>query len=265
MTQRAIDGNYIYFVTTNVHQGRWFFYTTEKAARLGQAIQACCRMKHFDLLAYCILLNHLHFLVRKLGIDEINNISSAFGAHRTLESARCGEDKKPLSSHLRQATNIFLFPHRRLSSRRPLQAGGRFTLGDLMKSIKGSFSRTLPKGKFWQHRSNFRIVGSEEYLENVIEYIRYNYRKMNLSESYGQAPFVFIDQSAIDRVFNECGSCERCGCEEFPCAYSLMVVTEKFVKFSMIQRVAAHHRHPKLCQHEHVFLVDDQKHGEENL
>lgn len=72
-----------------------------------------------------------------------------------------------------------------------------------MKSIKGTFSRTLPKGKFWQHRSYFRIVESEEYLGNVIEYIRFNYTKMNLPERYSQPPFVFMDQVAIHRIFNE--------------------------------------------------------------
>ncbi|MEK7537646.1 MAG: hypothetical protein AAB619_01580 [Patescibacteria group bacterium] len=203
MTQRAIDGDFIYFVTTNVHHGRWFFGTPERAARLGRAIQTCCRMKHFDLLAYCILPNHLHLLVRKLRVDEINNVSSAFRAHRTLESARCDEDKKPLSSQALQATNTFLFPHRRLSSRRSFQADRRFTLGDLMKSIKGSFSRTLPKGKLWQHRSNFRIVEDESYFANVVEYVRHNYSKMNLPERYGEAPFVFIDHNAIHRLFNE--------------------------------------------------------------
>ncbi len=79
----------------------------------------------------------------------------------------------------------------------------QYTLSDLMKSVKGTFSRTQPKGKFWHHRSNFRIIESEEYFGNVIEYIQYNYRKMNLPERYGEAPFVFIDQNAIHRFFNE--------------------------------------------------------------
>lgn len=192
MTQRAIDGNYIYFVTANVQNRRWFFVSPERAAKLGQVIQTCCRLKRFGLLAYCILPNHIHLLVGKTGVDEA--LGGTGTAQRTLERARC-EKGKPDST-------ISLFPHRRLSSRRcgPNQ---RYTLSDLMKSIKGTFSRTLPKGKFWQHRSNFRIVESEEYLGNVIEYIRYNYRKMNLPEKYGQPLFVFIDQSAIRRFFNE--------------------------------------------------------------
>lgn len=227
MTQRAIDGNYIYFVTANVQDRRWFFASSERAAKLGQAIQTCCRLKHFHLLAYCILPNHIHVLVRKTEAKEVPEGTGL--AQRTLESMRCEEtaafspatttdasaflfpqrtlERARCERAGRHADNAFpssqfLFPHRRLSSRRcgPSQ---RYTLSDLMKSIKGTFSRTLAKGKFWQHRSNFRIVEDESYFANVIEYIRFNYTKMNLPERYGEAPFVFIDQSAIDRVFNE--------------------------------------------------------------
>lgn len=65
MTQRAIDGDYTYFVTANVQDQRWFFTTQERAATLGQTIQTCCRLKNFELLAYCILPNHVHLLVSK--------------------------------------------------------------------------------------------------------------------------------------------------------------------------------------------------------
>lgn len=190
MTQRAIDGSYIYFVTANVQDRRWFFVTPERATSLGQAIQTCCQMKDFELLAYCILPNHVHLLVRKPNAGEVQ-------AQRTLERARCKQGVESLTK-----TNTYLFTHRRLSSRRSGSESTRFTLSDLMKSIKGTFSRTLPQGKFWQHRSNFRIIETEDYLSNVLEYIRYNYRKMNLPEWYGQSPFVFIDQMAVNRVFD---------------------------------------------------------------
>lgn len=222
MSQRAIDGEYIYFVTTNVHHRRWFFVTPQRATRLGQAIQTCCRLKNFDLLAYCILPNHVHLLVRKPRAGE--HFGDASTAQRTLERARCGGTESSVdkggcglasvprglestrSVNEKNATNagfpdyMFLFPHRRLSSRRCDPVIG-YTLSDLMQSIKGTFSRTLPTGKFWQHRSNFRIVEHETYLRNVIEYIRYNYRKMDLPERYGQPPFGFINEGSIQQLF----------------------------------------------------------------
>lgn len=66
-----------------------------------------------------------------------------------------------------------------------------------MQSIKGSFSRTLPLGPFWQRRSYVLHVESEEYPTNVVDYIRFNYTKMDLPDSYGKPPFVFIDEGKI--------------------------------------------------------------------
>lgn len=70
-----------------------------------------------------------------------------------------------------------------------------------MHSIKSTYSHALDQGKFWQHRSNFQIVETEKRLANVIEYIRYNYRKMNLPETYGQPPFVFVDERTVQGLF----------------------------------------------------------------
>ncbi|MBI4092798.1 MAG: transposase [Candidatus Kerfeldbacteria bacterium] len=199
MTQRAIDGPFVYFVTANVQNRRWFFVTSGRAAELGQAIQTCCRMKNFDLLAYCILPNHVHLLVRKRDLGESNSAQCTLGSssnlpQRTLERVRCGRGRTA-----RLPQTIFLFPYRRLSSRRSPAGKKRFTLSDLMRSIKGTFSRSLPKGKFWQHRSNFRIVETEAYLSNVVEYILHNYRKMNLDERYGKSPYIFLDWKQFDQ------------------------------------------------------------------
>lgn len=65
MTQRAIDGDYIYFVTTLVKNREWFFVQPDRAEALGRIIAKACLLKRFDLLAYCVLLNHVHLLVRK--------------------------------------------------------------------------------------------------------------------------------------------------------------------------------------------------------
>ena len=224
MTQRAIRGEYLYFVTANVQNRRWFFVTPERAEKLGQAIRTCSKLKQFDLLAYCILPNHVHLLVRKLSFEEVKQrLGDITSSQRTLENMRCEElknvvtDKHPSPQrgsmspphHIRDVlcgqkhgnipADMFLFPHRRLSSRR-YGLDEQHTLSDLMKSIKGTFSRTLPRGKFWQHRSFVRIVGAEGYLYNIVSYIQYNYRKMELNENYGRAPFVFVDWDVVQRA-----------------------------------------------------------------
>lgn len=200
MTQRAIDGDCIYFVTTNVSHGRWFFDEPTRAPKIGQAIQTCCQMKHFDLLAYCILPNHVHLLVRKLRVDETSGSSSLPRPHRTRGRVLCGGGEIELADIPGEANDIFLFPHRRrprLRCPRSRPSPERFSLSQLMHSIKSTFAHSLSQGRFWHRRFHFRIIETEEYFANVIEYIRFNYRKMNLPERYGQPPFVFMDEGAI--------------------------------------------------------------------
>lgn len=214
MTQRAIHGDFVYFVTFNVDKRRWFFVTPQRADVLGRAIRTSCKMKRFVLSGYCILPNHVHMMV--MPETMMGNVTTS---QRTLERVRCKrngiipDDK-------------YLFQQRRLSSRRCGRAE-RYNLSQLMQSIKGSYSRTLPKGKFWQHRSNFRLVTSQEDFNNKINYIAYNYRKMypvrascvdsvdwdfmrkiirhrsngmDLPESFGQAPWVYLNWRAIHHL-----------------------------------------------------------------
>lgn len=136
MTQRAIDGPYIYFVTTNTTFGGWFFDSVERAIQLGSIIRAACKENQFVLYGYCILPDHIHLLVRK---------------------------------------------------------NGTYTLSVLMKTIKGRFWRFVSGSRVWQPRFNFRIVNNDEYLANIADYIVYNYRKMDLDETFGNPPYVFVD------------------------------------------------------------------------
>ena len=156
MTQRAIDGNFVYFVTTNTTYREIFFVDEQQAELLGQIIRNACRLKHFELLGYCILPDHVHLLVNN------NNTPQ-----RGIRIPRCGW----------------------------------YTLSDLMHSIKRNFARQQPhSGRLWQPRFNFRIIDSEARLYRTIEYIRYNYRKNELPEIFGQAPWVYIDWQAIQRL-----------------------------------------------------------------
>lgn len=262
----AINDQAILFITTNVKHRRWYFVTSERAATLGQAIQTCCRLKNFELLAYCILPNHVHLLVKRRTLGSIRSMDKedvflfpSRRSNRMLESMRPeNEGELPLhpdrrlsqqgertdqremgSSRSEDKGNAFLHPYRRL--RRTLEnvhpedqgrlsphfdrrlfpplskdrSGGtpptavasrRSTnhspsLSQLLQSIKGTFSRSLPKGSFWQRRSYVLHVESENYLDTLIDYVRFNYTKMNLPERYGQAPFVLINDKNLRNLF----------------------------------------------------------------
>lgn len=183
MHQPTSTDNLLYFITTLVEQRRWFFTNRQRAQRLAETIDTCCAIKGFDLIAYAILPNHVHLLVRKLGRLE---------SGRRLESRRPGDKELP--------EERFLFSRRRLSSRR--RSGVHdYTLADLMQSIKGTYSRSLPPGRFWHRHSYVRRVDSDEYLANLLDYICHNYQKMELPTWYGQRPFADIRQLAINCLY----------------------------------------------------------------
>jgi len=140
MTQRAIDGPYTYFVTTNTTYRRWVFDDIVRATMLRQIIIEACRERHYILFAYCMLPDHVHILVRKVG-DQ--------------------------------------------------------TLSVLMKTVKGRYWRAELGGRIWQPRFNFRIVGDDDRFMRTAEYIRFNYRKMNLDNRFGGVPWVWINWDNI--------------------------------------------------------------------
>lgn len=152
MTQRAIDGPYVYFVTTNTTYRRSFFTSIKRVQLLGRIIANACRMKHFTLLGYAILPDHVHLLVRNDNFDQLR------------------------------------------------KGKRRFSLSDLMHSIKRNYSRQLNEGYLWQPRFNFRIIEDERRFTNTLEYMQFNFQKHNHSARFGLKPFVVVDRETINSV-----------------------------------------------------------------
>lgn len=147
MTQRAIDGPYIYFVTTNTAYRLWVFDNPQKALWLGRIIQHACTERQFVLLGYCILPDHLHLLVYKQG---------------------------------------------------------KYSLSQLMKTIKGRFWRVVSGGagqRIWQPRFNFRIIQDDQRLMRTVDYVRYNFRKTDLPNEYATRPYVYLDWVGLHRFW----------------------------------------------------------------
>lgn len=74
MTQRAIDGPYIYFVTTNTTYRKHFFNTAERAESFVAIVREACAKYGFDLFGYAILPDHVHLLVRKSGHETLSKL-----------------------------------------------------------------------------------------------------------------------------------------------------------------------------------------------
>jgi len=52
----------------------------------------------------------------------------------------------------------------------------------------------------WHSRFNFRIVNTQSRLHNTINYIKYNYKKHNLSKKYSKSPYQYIDKDKINEL-----------------------------------------------------------------
>ena len=179
MTQRRIyQDECPYFITTNTHNREWFFADGKYALALYKIIIEACRIKHFDLLAFCILPEHLHLMAQK-------NAGADYS--RTLEKVRWDWDKQ--NYHF---ININPSAQRGLSSLRG------FTISDLLQSIKGNFSRKIHIGNIWQSRFNSRFVNTEKRFENTLNYILYNYQKHNLPGKYSVYPYQYINNKLIN-------------------------------------------------------------------
>jgi len=158
-----------YFITTVTKDRRPLLCDIWLVQRLATMIQMACAMKEFVLLAYAILPDHVHLLV----VDQ-----------RILERMRW-EDGGLDSSVPTNHTEGDL-------SRSP-------DVGDLMRSIKGTFSRVQQQGHVWQRRYYLRHVGADD-LERVVRYIRFNSRKHNLPECFEHEPYCWIDESILERM-----------------------------------------------------------------
>lgn len=163
VTQRAINGPYIYFVTTNTTYREVFFVDKKQVELLRRIIQNACRIKHFDLLAFCILPDHIHLLVYNRNVQS----------QRGFRNPRCDTSSAFTLSNLMHSIK------RNFARQQPVS------------------------GRLWQPRFNFRIIDNDKRLFNTIRYIKYNYQKIMLPKYFGRYPWVFINNKRIRNFYEK--------------------------------------------------------------
>ncbi len=184
MPKIPYDPNYLCFITTVTHKRRPIFRDQKLAERLGTMIMMACRLKGFVPLVYAILPDHLHLLV-----------CSQHLLLRTLESVRSNNQTSGEAGG-------GLFPPLagpRLSAVASLPAP---QVGALVKSIKGTFSRTLPHGTVWKRRYHCWMIIDGRDAARVVKYITYNYRHSGVLERYGREPYVWCDDGMIGQILS---------------------------------------------------------------
>ena len=171
-----------YFITTVSKDRRPLLRDIRLAQRLATMIRTACTMKGFTLLGFSILPDHVHLLVIHQRILERMRWEGGIFVNARREGMASDGTECGRPSHTAEGD----------LSRSP-------AVGDLMRSIKGTFSRTLQQGHVWQRRYHLRHVGADD-LYRVAGYIRFNFRKHQLNHTFGQEPFVWMNESIFERM-----------------------------------------------------------------
>lgn len=190
MPRIPYDPNYLCFITTVTHQRQPLFRDVRLAERLGTMIHMACRLKGFVPLTYAILPDHIHLLICSQQLVE-----------RTLESVRstAGNNLARVEGGLFPPRYFWV---RQAGSRSAVTSPPDATIGSLMQSIKGTFSRTLNAGSTWQQGYFCWYVTDVRDVTRTADYIIHNYQKTHLPLSFGQEPYVWCDTLLIGKLLS---------------------------------------------------------------
>ncbi len=189
------DPSYISFITTVTKGRQPIFRDAKLAERLGTMIHMGCRQKGFTPLAYAILPDHLHLLVCSTILT------------RGLESPRSTSGGIDWTNKNTQSVEGGLFPFQINTTVDGIPPPGGAsppvpTIGDLMKSIKGTFSRTLIPGSIWQAGYFNWYINDPRDLYRRVAYVMYSYQKTGLPDMFGREPYVWQDAEHLPTLLS---------------------------------------------------------------
>lgn len=203
MRKLLYNSQYISFITTVTKHRRPLFLASELAERLGIMIHMACRSKGFVPLAYAILPDHVHLMVCAPTLIEraLESTRSTIGKasvhDKKLTLAEGGLSSSP-------STRGDFSTHDKIQS---LVEGGLSsppdpTISDLMRSIKGTFSRTLDRGSVWQPGYFCWYLEQAHDVIRTTDYIIHNYQHSNVTDKFGHEPYVWVDRSYLDLLLS---------------------------------------------------------------
>ena len=131
--------------------------------------------KVYELLAYCIMPNHVH-IVFKLIEDNVE------------QTLVCCDNNSNKRTEVRSTV-----------------AYQNYALAKLLREIKGSTAREANKvlnrtGPFWQHESYDHVVRNDKELENIIRYVLNNPVKAGLVEKWEEWKWNYCSSEIISLI-----------------------------------------------------------------
>jgi len=142
--------------------------------------------KEYELLAFCIMPNHVH-LVIDLRQEELITV--------TRDSSR---EQSRLESRV---TN----PVTQDYSREPARLESRVT--GILRKLKGATAREANKilnrtGQFWHHESYDHVVRNEKELERIINYVLNNPVKAGFVKKWDDWEWNYCNSRFISKIFS---------------------------------------------------------------
>ncbi|MBN2096620.1 transposase [Candidatus Peregrinibacteria bacterium] len=220
MTQRRIyQCAFPYFVTFNVLYREWIFDDVYKADMLHEIILNAGKLKNHWVYQFCIMPDHVHILCQTKPVRRLSP--------RGLENPRCdrGDSSVGIGSVGIGSVDISSvgigsvgigsvgigsvgigsvdFPVRDATTRDTICDCGlihQYTISDFTKSIRGTFSRYIQKGRIWHPRFYDRIVSGDKQFTGIISYITNNPLGAGLPKKWQKYPYQFKDEDLINLI-----------------------------------------------------------------
>ena len=131
--------------------------------------------KVYDLFAYTIMPNHIHFVIKPI-----------VGQHAMLTEGNYKKEKNNTERLNRQLGKLSYNSNKKQNIGR--KTPSPYLLGDIMESLKGftafECNKILNrKGVFWQHENYDHVIRNQEELVRIIKYIMNNPVKAHLCEA----------------------------------------------------------------------------------
>jgi REP element-mobilizing transposase RayT len=208
MTQRRIyQEEYPYFVTFRTREGYALFEDEKMTELLSEIMFKAGRLKRYDILAYQIMPDHIHLLVNHFNTDADGTRNPIAGA----ETRDVGMYKRYPSSRrtrvsLPAVASTNSHPPAMDNPNMPAMTRSSPTISDLMYTIKSYFIKQIRTDydvpySVWHTRFYARIANNRRYLRTIIEYIKHNPIKAELSEKYRKPPYQYFDYKKINNLF----------------------------------------------------------------
>jgi len=216
MTQRRIyQCAHPYFITFNVLNREWIFEDAKKAKMLHEIILNTANLKDHWVYQFCIMPDHAHLLCQTIPCHQIPKKEEVSAPPIFFDNGVKGGGNGAKGGGTE--TSFYVVGDSCLHDNLSAENGAEVSaivgknkkihnISDFLYTFKSFFIYQTRKQfgveyKFLQTSYYFSIVDSNQYLDNIMNYITNNPVKVKLPEKWHKHPYQYKDEKLISRLF----------------------------------------------------------------